>query len=335
VTTDLEASPTHMSSPLSTSRKKPGAKTPIPTPSGIELGQASVPAAELPGKNWEQLVPEEVYEYAKKRCNGTLPNTLLPSGFRTTDAKILPYLDAVAQGDEEGAIGTLAWQVLAPWPDRIHHEYARWQLTHLQAYGWHYDPPREFCQRADAELQDLVKAWAFGVTGRWIEMKSSHRRRGQTPLLFPYIDGPHEAMQIRAAENFVRLYDDLIAQLKQVSWKSYRNDYRGARSEGQEALVAEVADELKPALQHFEHRWRTGELPPDGVLQAMVRKALRVPKGRNPSETFADEYFGRAEFLIEEKVLRASPSLIRSTRRTLAKRGIRARSRDTDPRSRT
>jgi hypothetical protein len=310
---------------LTPGRKKPGPKTPIPTTSGIVLGQASVPAAQLPGKNLEQLVPEEVYEYAKKRRDGTLPKTLLPSGFRTTDAKILPYLDAVAQGDEDGAISTLAWQVLAPWPDRIHHEYARWQLTHLQAYGWHYDPPREFCQRADAALEDLVKTWAFGVTGRWIEMKSSHRRRGQTPLLFPYIDGPHEEIrQIRAAESFVCLYDNLIAQLKQVSWKSYRNDYRGARSEGQEALVAEVADELKPVLQHFEHRWgRTGELPSDGVLQAMVRKALQVPKGRNPSETFADEYFGRAKFIIEGKVMGASPSLVRSTRRTLAKHGIR------------
>src|SRR2546427_13157403 len=67
-----------------------------------------------------RLIPEKVYEYAQARRDGTLPDTIWPSGSPANDEKLWPYLDAAAKGDEDRTIGTLAWQVLAPWPTRIH-----------------------------------------------------------------------------------------------------------------------------------------------------------------------------------------------------------------------
>lgn len=61
-----------------------------------------------------------------------------------------------------------------------------------------------------------------------------------------------------------------------------------------------------------------------------MSKALKLPDGRNPREEVGYEFLGRLRFniggfeMLERwEPMRASPSLVKSTLRTLAKRGIR------------
>jgi hypothetical protein len=112
-----------------------------------------------------------------------------------------------------------------------------------------------------------------------------------------------------------------MAGLKSIRWKSVRNEYRDASAAGKEAVVADVADELKPVLQRFSRKYgATGNLPRDKDLHGMVRKALAVNKGRSAGERFAHEYLGEFDFVIAGTALGASRSLVKSTIRTLAKR---------------
>ena len=170
---------------------------------------------------------------------------------------MLPYLDAVAEGDEEKAIRWLAWQVLAAYPNRLAHEYVRWQLDHLTFHGGHPDTSKEFRQRAAEALENLVMALGFGLTGRWVTFKTIGKRRGQAPALFPLMDDQEPATESEAsrhrmaASDFVHFWDDLMTRLRTVRWKAALNEYRTAQLAGKELAVAELAESLKPILQKF------------------------------------------------------------------------------------
>jgi len=274
------------------------------------------------------LIPTGTSKYAKRWKRGRLTAVTFPGGYAADDERLRPYLEAVAAGKEQEAIGNLA-AALAWSPQRLWHPYAQSQFLHLNRWGAHPDVPRAFRDRANNALVNLIESWCIGM-GYEVEVKRSPSRRGQTPTLFPRIDereGLHltaEAVNERhAAGNFVRLYNDLVAHLKKIRWKHHRNEYRAARVAGKSFVIGDVVGELKPVLQQLERdHGLPGTLPPVGRLEAMVQKVLAVKKGRNPREQFAYEYLGESHFVIGGVERRTSPSLIKSTIRTLARRGI-------------
>jgi len=279
-----------------------------------------------------RLIPTGACEYAKRWKAGRLDAVTFPGEYAADadDEELRPYLAAVAEGKEEEAIGNLA-HALACAPTRLWHPYAQSQLLHLFFRCLNPDLPGEFRDRANSAIVNLIEAWCIGM-GYVVEVKRTASRRGQTPNLFPLIDEregllstPEATEERRAASNFIALYKDLVARLKRIRWKHHRNEYRAARPAGKSFVIGDAISELKPVLQQLERdHGLPGTLPPVGRLEEMVRQVLAVKKGRNPREQFAYEYLGEFDFVIGGVERPTTPSLIKSTIRTLARRGIRS-----------
>src|SRR5262245_61832769 len=272
-----------------------------------------------------RLIPDGVRAYAKW-CNGGLSGITFQGRYPADDEKLIPYLTAVDRGKYSLAIKRLAY-AMASFPVRLWHPYAQSQVMHLFRCGVNPDLPRAYRDRANDALVELIESWVAGM-GYLVKIERARRQRGQTPNLFSRIDEregflptPEAMAERRAADIFRELYEDLMTRLKPMSWKAWRTEYRATNSKGQAYVLAEVADGLKPELRKFlrDHK-NTADLPTDVALQTMVRTALMVSKGRNPRERFAQEYLGSFDFIVGGTSLRTSPSLIKSTIRTLAKR---------------
>jgi hypothetical protein len=303
------------------------------------------PAPTKDSKNNNGLLPSNIYEYAAgvkdwAPQRGDDPDRLAFHG----------YLHQASYGDDDAALTALQ-QVLNHRPERLWHPYVQSQFRHLIVHGAHPDLPRKFRDQANEALVGLVQAWVVGL-GYWATINRSPSGRGQTPLLFPLIreqEGlhltPEGALHAAAAGDFCELWRDLKDRLTTLPWKATRNEYRDVTMEGKAAVVAEFVEQLKPILHdwwtsHHEegrHRLRwctlTGDFPSDDTLGKIIQKSLRVPTGRNPGDTLGYEFLGRLKFNIgglempEEWLPRsASPSLIKSTLRTLRKNPPSARS---------
>jgi hypothetical protein len=294
------------------------------------------PAPTKHSQNKNGLLPPTIYKYAagvKGRASqrGDDPDQLL---FHN-------YLHEASYGHEDAALTALG-EVLIYYPERLWHPYVRWQLSHLTFLGRYPKLPRKVRDRANSALVGLVEAWVSGL-GYRATLSRSTLRRGQAPSLFPLIDEqeglretPEAFRHTLAADDFLSLWDDLMERLKKLRWKATRNEYRAVARAGKEVVVAELVEKLKPILQGFWASYRrvgsdfcslTGDFPSDVILHEISRKALAVPSGRNPRDTIGYEFLGRLKFNIggretleEWAPMSASPSLIKSTLRTLRKR---------------
>ena len=290
-----------------------------------------------------RLVPDNVREWARQRRDGLLTGKPLPSGFLDNDPKLDPYLESVAEGDDEMAIKRLAWTVLAGWPHRIHHEYVRWQLEHLRAL-YLADYPPGLWQRAGELLAELIKGWVFGFVGWDVEVKPPAGHPGQAPTLFPHIDedSPDGSRDQESAEAFRRLWDDLMSRFDRIGWRSYRNEYGEGSPVSQEHTITALAADLMPLLKQFRTDYNgpgrgflsycglAGAFPSDAALHQMVRTALEDQTG-HPRDTFGYHFvahfglvLGGWELMESRPPMKAAPSTIRSTLRTLAARKKRA-----------
>jgi hypothetical protein len=275
-----------------------------------------------------RLIPDGIYVHASNRAKATLSGTEFHAHARPDDVKMLPFLDAINKGDERRALFQL--QAILFWsPSWLGHPYAAWQITHLSGLGTDGDVPRELRDRANEELVELVKAWVAGL-GYTAKIDRRPSRRGQAPFLFPRLDEregilrtPEAEEERHAARGFLRIHDDLVARLKAIQWRDVRSQYRQCKPEGKEIVLDEVTELLRPILTAFVTRWWGAS---DGFsadeLRAFARAGLLGPKGRNPSEATAYACLGSCEFLIAGTARKASPTLVRSTIRTLRKRRL-------------
>jgi hypothetical protein len=296
------------------------------------------------GEEEARLLSSLVHEYAARSKDGTLGGTTIPNTWKADSDAFGEYLRHASNGDEEAALTALR-QVLIWRPERLWHPYVQSQFSHLLVHEAHSDLPRAFRDRANKELVGLIQAWVMGL-GYWAEISRSSSPRGQTPSLFPLIgerEGLHETAEAgrheQAAADFLMLWGDLKERLKKIPWKAKRNEYRAVSPSGKELAVNELVEELTPILRDFLAHYQgpgshflaycglTGEFPSDKTLREMTRKALAVPIGRNPRDTIGYEFLGRLKFnvggwemLKEWPPRSASPTLIKSTLKTLWKR---------------
>ncbi len=296
-------------------------------------------------------MPGSAYEYAERWKQGTLGGATI-NNWPADSKAFLPYLRAASDGDEDGALDALR-QVLIFRPERLWHPYVQSQFGHLIHHGSHPDLPREFRDRANAALVDLVRAWGVGL-GYWITIERSPARRGQTPSLFPLIDEqegmgstPEADRQFLAANDFGRLWDDLMHRLEVIHWREFRNDYRADSDDSREHTLTAVVWDLKPVLQQFRADYDgpgkhflaycglAGAFPPDQALRQMVRTGLEDKTG-HPRETFGHHFLGHFQLVIGGWELMESteprtmlPSLIKSTLRTLENRAKKLEELDT------
>lgn len=303
------------------------------------------PASTKDSENQNGLLPRTIYEYAAG-VKDWAPG-------RDDDPDQLAfhkYFHEASYGDEDAALTALR-AVLIHRPQRLWHPYVQSQFHHLIFHGAYPHVPRKVRDRANEALVGLVQAWAVGL-GYWATIKRSPSSRGQTPSLFPRIreqeglhPAPEAALHAMAANDFCELWRDLKDRLTTLPWKATRNEYGDVTTEGKPAVVAEFVEQLKPILHdwwashHEEGRYRlryctlTGDFPSDDTLGEIARKSLAVPTGRNPADTIGYQFLGCFQLNIggrekpeEWLPMYASPSLIKSTLRTLRKNPLTTRS---------
>ncbi len=285
------------------------------------------------------LIPDDVREYAEALKRGTLSETTLPYGGTPDDVKtMLPYLEAVAAGDEPEALHALA-NILAASPLRLWHPYTQSTISHLfMLFAKFACLPKAFRDQVNAALDLFVIAWGYGLTGRDVSVRTYYAKRGQTPLLFPALDerdGPfltpeavdqrQEARQFaREARQFARYLDDLKTTLaRRIRWKELRNDFRDSRPEGQQILVEDTATALRAAFEEFlRTSGQSAGVPPADECRRIARIALSVRSGRNPSETAAYELLPLYPVILGGQCRMVAAKLIKNTLDTLAKYGI-------------
>ena len=245
---------------------------------------------------------------------------------------MLPYLKAVGTRDEVEAFNTLA-RILVAWPFRLWHPYTYSTLQHLSMLlGPFTELPKQSREQVRATLNDLVVAWALGLTGYEFSPRTSYAKRGRTLSLFPALDElrgpspPPEAWkQLRWASKFVEVIEELKARLaKAVRWRYLRNQYRKASAAYKPFFVEEAAEALQIVfVQYVRDRNQTAWPPPTPEeTKAIAKKALSAPLGRNPTDTAAYEFLSLYPLGAGDHDMKLTPSLIRSTLSTLSKRGI-------------
>jgi hypothetical protein len=285
---------------------------------------------ERPGHT-PRLIPDGVYEYAERLKQKTLSEAQFPSSaYAPDDPKMVPYLEAVAAGDEPTALQTLAG-LLATSPLLLWHPYTQSTVSHLfMLFGQFADQPKAFRDQVNTALNDFVSGWGYGVTGRDVRIRTNYTKRGQTPALFPSLDDrdgaflrPEAVEQRHTAWRFVEFVDALKSRMRStVRWREFRSRYRDSGSAGKNTVIGDLAGTLRGVFAVVLHEWSpTTELPSVEQAREIAQKSLTVRRG-HPNDMAAYQFVALYPFVIGGSTLSLTPSLIKNTLRTLAKRGI-------------
>ncbi|MBI4637613.1 MAG: hypothetical protein HY727_14805 [Candidatus Rokubacteria bacterium] len=273
------------------------------------------------------LIHPEIREAADKLRRGKLREQMVERRYAAADPNVLPFLKAVAEGDEQRALATLRG-LLACNPRLLEHPYVFCQFRHLFTV-WHplHD---DLTDRAKVELVNLVRAWARGMTLGWkvTITKPPTGRRGQAPQHFPHLDDrdgwlPTEEAdkERRDAEEFVRAYKDLKARLsKGVPWKMLRHRYGPSRP----GPLYNAADKIHFIFEDFK-RAHNIDAPPleRKALTEIARAGLTEPKRRNPADRAARGLVATLPWYnVKGVALTLTSSGIKSTLETLRKKEI-------------
>ena len=174
--------------------------------------------------------------------------------------------------------------------------------------------------------------WAQGVTDCEVTL-TVKGRRGGTLQLFPRLSENYSLSGMKtgqadaesmAAIHLVQAYTDLMTDLEgRVAWKAIRNDYRESLPVGRDQLVAEVAQQIRPAVDNFCKRasLSRADLFTENVMTQIVRRGLEERKGGNPRERIAQEILSIPTLVIGGVERKASAKLIGTTLRALRRYG--------------
>ena len=136
---------------------------------------------------------------------------------------------------------------------------------------------------------------------------------------------PEAVEQHQLASKFVRCIEDLKDRLaRAVRWRDLRNQYREASTAGKPIVVEEAAETLRSVFVQYLREWNQFACPapsPDET-KVIAKKALSAPLGRNPNDTAAYEFMSLYPLRVGDHDMKLTPSLIKNTLSTLAKRGI-------------
>jgi hypothetical protein len=285
------------------------------------------PTPDAPSPPSPDLIPPEVRDAALRLKDSQLQGQTIERVYAADDPNVLPFLEAVAQGNEQRALTTLRG-LLAANPRLLEHPYVLAQFQRLFTV-WH-PLDDDLTDRAKVELVKLVSAWARGMTVGWKVSitKPVTGRRGQTAQYFPHLDDrdgwlPTEqaSRERRDAEAFVSDHEELKARLREgVAWKALRSRY----SESRPAPVYEVAETIGAIFETFtQERGIERPVLEQKKLAQIARAGLTEPKGRNPSDRVARELIAALPwYTAQDATLKLTPSGIKSTLETLRKKGI-------------
>src|SRR5262249_37567170 len=125
---------------------------------------------------------------------GALNGKTLADGSAADYKRLRPFMEAVAEGNEDHAL-TILQSWLEGYPQIFWHPYVRAQLEHLYEFPFYfslYDHVSPSAARIADErrarwLAQLVEAFAAGLTDWNVHITKPAAKRGQAPSLFPIL----------------------------------------------------------------------------------------------------------------------------------------------------
>ena len=210
------------------------------------------------------LIPEAVYAAAQRLEQGGLKGEVIESRYAADDPYVLPFLKAVAKGDEARALTTLA-NILRVNPRLLEHPYVFRQFRHLFTVWSALEP--DITDRADEQLIKLIEAWAQGMTlGYEVSItRPGPGKGGMSPTLLPHlfekegwIESSRAIDEQRGAATLVLLYLSLMERLHHACrWRVLSRASREPENATREGFLhvleeEQAAEGVRETFVHFK-----------------------------------------------------------------------------------
>lgn len=302
---------------------------------GYDVGVAPQPSSETVltrpvARNRSPMIPEDdidlgdVEQFFSWNASPNSPSDI-ESQIQREDAehRLRGYLSAARDGDEAGALQRLA-ETLRERPHLLWHPWVRARFMHLLGSRFGAAQTASQCEQT---LVGLIRSWARGMTGRSFRVGRGGRR-GKPSKLFPaYDDDTREGYYDHLLGHLFRSVFDFLKDTvtRQVNWQEKRSHWtqleqENADEEQRTDALEDVVHDLKAALETVSAPTRTRFIPTTPIDEQKIREIVRrrlERKERNPTERVARELLALFKFWARVGTVQLTPSLIRSTLRTL------------------